>query len=201
VAQFKRAKATVVATPLSVLIPNASPEAIQLMTDLMKFDPQKRPTAIQALQYPFFQSGVDAPALRQSIEAPISLDPTDKGKENQEDDTLFASTKTDKSGPTGPFGKSDQPNSETGEGKYNPYLRSARYAPPLATAPMPLPSDRSTRVAPAAPSLSGPANLGGPLSIKGKFIQPQAAQPVVTALPSLYGSAKMNNTTQYGKKY
>ncbi|CAM9190660.1 unnamed protein product [Chrysoparadoxa australica] len=44
-----------VATPLSQVVTNASPEAIQLMNDLLLFDPQKRPTASQALQYPFFQ--------------------------------------------------------------------------------------------------------------------------------------------------
>ncbi|GLE04834.1 hypothetical protein PINS_up013813 [Pythium insidiosum] len=44
-----------VPTPLSQLIPHASPEAIQLMTDLLKFDPNQRPTSSQALQYPFFQ--------------------------------------------------------------------------------------------------------------------------------------------------
>ena len=43
-----------VATPLSSIIPNASADAIQLMTDLMKFDPNKRPSTSQALQYPFF---------------------------------------------------------------------------------------------------------------------------------------------------
>lgn len=32
-----------------------SPEAIALMTDLMHYDPNRRPTASQALQYPFFQ--------------------------------------------------------------------------------------------------------------------------------------------------
>jgi hypothetical protein len=36
-----------VPTPLASLIPNASAEACQLMTDLMKFDPNKRPTASQ----------------------------------------------------------------------------------------------------------------------------------------------------------
>eukprot|EP00602_Paraphysomonas_sp_CaronLab_P000340 CAMPEP_0185033414 /NCGR_PEP_ID=MMETSP1103-20130426/22344_1 /TAXON_ID=36769 /ORGANISM="Paraphysomonas bandaiensis, Strain Caron Lab Isolate" /LENGTH=486 /DNA_ID=CAMNT_0027569681 /DNA_START=154 /DNA_END=1614 /DNA_ORIENTATION=- len=44
-----------VPTPLSQIIPNASHEAIVLMQDLMKYDPQQRPTASQALQYPYFQ--------------------------------------------------------------------------------------------------------------------------------------------------
>lgn len=42
-----------VPTALSSIIPNASPEAIALMTDLMKFDPNQRPTASQALQCVF----------------------------------------------------------------------------------------------------------------------------------------------------
>jgi len=47
-----------VATPLSQLIPSASPEAIDLMTELMRWDPIKRPTAQQALQHPFFLVGL-----------------------------------------------------------------------------------------------------------------------------------------------
>lgn len=44
-----------VKTPLNQLIPNASREAIQVMTDLLTYDPAKRPTAAQALQYPYFK--------------------------------------------------------------------------------------------------------------------------------------------------
>mmetsp|Transcript_33356 Transcript_33356/g.56179 ORF Transcript_33356/g.56179 Transcript_33356/m.56179 type:complete len:500 (-) Transcript_33356:1037-2536(-) len=52
-----------VSTPLSALIPNASPEAIQLMTDMLHYDPNKRPTCVAALQYPFFQLGLSIPVL------------------------------------------------------------------------------------------------------------------------------------------
>mmetsp|Transcript_5019 Transcript_5019/g.9238 ORF Transcript_5019/g.9238 Transcript_5019/m.9238 type:complete len:521 (+) Transcript_5019:141-1703(+) len=41
-------------TPLSQLVPNASPEALQLMQDLLHYDPSKRPTAARALEYPYF---------------------------------------------------------------------------------------------------------------------------------------------------
>ncbi|GAB5353817.1 hypothetical protein AAMO2058_000066400 [Amorphochlora amoebiformis] len=41
-------------TPLSQLVPNASSEAIHLMSDLLRYDPTKRPTAARALQYPYF---------------------------------------------------------------------------------------------------------------------------------------------------
>eukprot|EP00605_Chrysophyceae_sp_TOSAG23-4_P002236 GSChrysophyteH1.ASY1.ANO1.2480.1 assembled CDS len=51
-----------VSTPLSQVLPNASPEGIELLTDLLKWDPQHRPTASQALQYPFFQVNCAMPA-------------------------------------------------------------------------------------------------------------------------------------------
>lgn len=46
-----------VPTDLKTLIPNASSEAIALMKDLLQWDPRKRPTAAQALRYPYFQVG------------------------------------------------------------------------------------------------------------------------------------------------
>uniref|UniRef100_G3T4D6 non-specific serine/threonine protein kinase n=1 Tax=Loxodonta africana TaxID=9785 RepID=G3T4D6_LOXAF len=42
---------------LRTLIPNASNEAIQLMTEMLNWDPKKRPTASQALKHPYFQVG------------------------------------------------------------------------------------------------------------------------------------------------
>ncbi|KAM9827905.1 serine/threonine-protein kinase MAK [Neosynchiropus ocellatus] len=46
-----------VPTHLKTLIPNASNEAISLMRDLLQWDPKKRPTAVQALRYQYFQVG------------------------------------------------------------------------------------------------------------------------------------------------
>uniref|UniRef100_A0A3P8RT73 non-specific serine/threonine protein kinase n=1 Tax=Amphiprion percula TaxID=161767 RepID=A0A3P8RT73_AMPPE len=46
-----------VPTHLKTLIPNASNEAIALMRDMLQWDPKKRPTAVQALRYPYFQVG------------------------------------------------------------------------------------------------------------------------------------------------
>jgi len=42
-------------TSLSTLIPTASPEAIALMSDMLRWNPAKRPSAKQALRYPYFQ--------------------------------------------------------------------------------------------------------------------------------------------------
>ncbi|XP_067914472.1 serine/threonine-protein kinase MAK isoform X1 [Heterodontus francisci] len=46
-----------VPTHLKTLIPNASNEAIQLMKEMLHWDPKKRPNASQALRYPYFQVG------------------------------------------------------------------------------------------------------------------------------------------------
>ncbi|XP_054654919.1 serine/threonine-protein kinase ICK-like isoform X2 [Dunckerocampus dactyliophorus] len=42
---------------LKTLIPNASPEAIHLMTDMLQWDPKKRPTSAQSLRYSYFHVG------------------------------------------------------------------------------------------------------------------------------------------------
>ncbi|XP_057963873.1 cyclin-dependent kinase F-4 [Malania oleifera] len=44
------------AADLSALIPSASEDAISLIRSLCSWDPGKRPTALEALQHPFFQS-------------------------------------------------------------------------------------------------------------------------------------------------
>ena len=41
-------------TPLASIIPNASKDAIALMTDMLKWNPGKRPSAQQSLRYPYF---------------------------------------------------------------------------------------------------------------------------------------------------
>jgi len=52
-------------TPLSSLIPSASPEAIDVISAMIRWDPAKRPTAVQALQMPFFQVGIRPPPTLQ----------------------------------------------------------------------------------------------------------------------------------------
>lgn len=59
-----------VPTALSSIIPNASPEGIKLMEDLMLYDPMARPTASQTLQYPFFQVNASLPPPVHIVAAP-----------------------------------------------------------------------------------------------------------------------------------
>lgn len=46
-----------VPSSLKTLIPNASPEALHLMTDFLQWDPKKRPASAQALRYSYFHVG------------------------------------------------------------------------------------------------------------------------------------------------
>lgn len=41
-------------TPLESIIPSASAEGLQLMKDLLQWDPNRRPTARNILTHPFF---------------------------------------------------------------------------------------------------------------------------------------------------
>ncbi|PSC74122.1 CMGC RCK MAK kinase [Micractinium conductrix] len=46
--------------PLGKLVPTAGAEAIELMTAMCQWDPKRRPTAVQALQHPYFCVGIRA---------------------------------------------------------------------------------------------------------------------------------------------
>jgi serine/threonine protein kinase len=50
-----------VANPIGKIVQNASPEAVQLMSALLMWDPRRRPTAMQALQFPFFAGAHQVP--------------------------------------------------------------------------------------------------------------------------------------------
>lgn len=45
-------------TPLSKLIKHASTEALDLISSLCLWDPRRRPTAVECLQHPYFQTGI-----------------------------------------------------------------------------------------------------------------------------------------------
>lgn len=59
-------------TPLSQLITNSGKEALILMRDMLKWNPAKRPTAMQSLRYPFFQVSptVNAPQSNGPLTSP-----------------------------------------------------------------------------------------------------------------------------------
>lgn len=69
--------------PMAKLMPSASPEALDLIQSMCHWDPNKRPTAVQALQHPYFQIGIRAPVGMPSITGPPSSAQGESGtKEN-----------------------------------------------------------------------------------------------------------------------
>mmetsp|Transcript_13947 Transcript_13947/g.16627 ORF Transcript_13947/g.16627 Transcript_13947/m.16627 type:complete len:464 (+) Transcript_13947:54-1445(+) len=72
-----------VPTPLTQLMPNASPEAIQLLTDCLKYDPSQRPTCSQILQYPFFQVNASLPPPMPSVGSNSSSSPNGQSPPSQ----------------------------------------------------------------------------------------------------------------------
>ena len=66
-----------VSTPLRQIIPNASTEGIQLIKDMLLWNPQKRPNAAQSLRYPFFMVGVDLPQNKPSAQRGSAKKPDD----------------------------------------------------------------------------------------------------------------------------
>ena len=54
--------------PLNQLMPNASFEAIDLLNELLQYDPKKRPTSNQILQHPYFSSmNINQPIISNKI--------------------------------------------------------------------------------------------------------------------------------------
>ncbi|KAE8715942.1 Serine/threonine-protein kinase MAK [Hibiscus syriacus] len=65
---------------LSMLIPSASDDAINLITSLCSWDPSKRPMAAEALQHPFFQSCYYVPPSLRARAAVSRTPPSVEGK-------------------------------------------------------------------------------------------------------------------------
>ncbi|TYZ61161.1 hypothetical protein PybrP1_012377 [[Pythium] brassicae (nom. inval.)] len=151
-----------VPTQLAQLIPHASPEAIQLMADLLKYDPNQRPTSSQALQYPFFQVNVSV-SVPLSVSTPGAAQPHERCEPVAALDKAGAFTppqksaeqKTSSSGSVGGPSKNQQQLSDTGSyGSLRQGQASGSYNAPGAYA--------AARVQPRnAMAAAGSSLLGG----------------------------------------
>jgi hypothetical protein len=160
-----------VPTPLQQVIPNASPEAIHVMEDLLKYDPNQRPTASQTLQYPFFQANATLPAINTGGRSSLSAEfeepierPKDQTKAEEDLPLLPPATNWND-----PLPVQDEQEEQTLE----PYLQSK------AQAPVPRASSNFVQAKLAAPAL-GPSSL---FSAAGFGKVPQAP-PVAKASDS-----------------
>eukprot|EP00761_Pharyngomonas_kirbyi_P014628 gb/GECH01014658.1/.p1 GENE.gb/GECH01014658.1/~~gb/GECH01014658.1/.p1 ORF type:complete len:437 (+),score=79.42 gb/GECH01014658.1/:1-1311(+) len=135
-----------VPTSLNSLIPHASSEAIKLMTDMLQYDPSKRPTAVQALQYPYFQVGITIkypPKThpQRSHQSSISSRYSDQDNQKQYFQNIKQTNRHHAHQPTSNIkakrfsgfprhNYQDESNStKQKRNESNPYLRNARYIP------------------------------------------------------------------------
>lgn len=135
----------IAAPAFNTLVPNASVEGVQLMRDMLKYDPSKRPSAAQALQYPWFQLGVNVPVMPTSDPRPPTFDNPGQNQKyvqntnpNENRDSSFSGlTAGPKMQGNAPAGGSDQQAYAAGaqngqQQQQQPgqrYLNQARYAP------------------------------------------------------------------------
>ena len=72
------------AVTLASLIPNASPEALTLIQDMLRYDPMKRPSASQCLKYPFFQGKMYSPLIPQPSDGTTPTDQNISGRRSSQ---------------------------------------------------------------------------------------------------------------------
>jgi len=136
-----------VPTPMLQLVPNASPEGHQLMADMLKYDPSKRPSASQALQYPWFQIGLNVPVVPKNEVRPPTFDNPGVGEkyiseEKSNDSSKFSGLTAGaqlQSNNASSYGQKDdskgysssQSQGQSGKSSSGQrYLQQARYVPP-----------------------------------------------------------------------
>ncbi|GIL50354.1 hypothetical protein Vafri_6580 [Volvox africanus] len=188
-------------TPLSKIITNACPEAIDLMTQLCQWDPNKRPTAVQALQHPYFAVGV-RPALPVS-NSPMSMEqrPNSHGVTNPQKDLAVIEDRNGMRGPktwaetAPPLRQQDNQYSDQGKvatvpgpapGALSTMNLNLNLNPPLSTL---LPRGGSFGGVAHLPSLS-PSGAGGGGGGNAAGLNPNAtigASLTLLAPPSLKG--------------
>jgi len=147
---------------LSVLIPSASSDAISLITSLCSWDPSKRPTAVEALQHPFFQSCFYVPPSLRSRATVVRTPPsagTRRAMEQQSGrrhSVAFSSSEFTRNYPspklhaplsTGVQRKLDLVNQDASKNDQSlkSSVKQARYRPPGKNSPTSMNRGRATR--------------------------------------------------------
>ncbi|NXD76130.1 MAK kinase, partial [Halcyon senegalensis] len=132
---------------LKTLIPNASNEAIQLMSDMLNWNPKKRPTASQALKYPYFQVGQVLGPPPQYLEKQTSIKPVQPPEPKQTLPKLEAVSKPE------PLSSPDVPD------KMQPQLSKVNHQPlqqiqlPQNTANQQVPKQQQPQTQPFFPAI------------------------------------------------
>jgi serine/threonine protein kinase len=169
-----------VATPVSQVVVGASPEGVALIQDLIRYDPQQRPSSSQALQYPFFAVSNALPARNQGLRRSIS---NDHDPTSEHAVVMPASTYTRR--PLQPTEAESRLSDQDSDKRKLQQLEgeTAAQAPPRQI-------DDSARMASTyvagrlagEPRMGRPTNVGQPETLQEKSPEPTAtAKPVAAA--------------------
>jgi len=118
-----------VPTDLRQIIPNASPEAISLMQDCLRYDPNQRPSASQSLQYPFFQVNAALPPVMPPVNSARPTSNRGGDAATVSNASVEGSTPPQQPQPAGDAQNAGQMPSSSR------YARVARYAPGMSGGP------------------------------------------------------------------
>eukprot|EP01132_Coremiostelium_polycephalum_P001438 gene1438-1813_t len=113
---------------LSSLLPNANSDAIELLTELLKYDPVKRPSASTALQHRYFNVSIPTSILLRYNYSELAKNSLLKNGYLDNLNGLTCSPIDKKSSSTNNSNNSNT-SSNNNNRKVNPYLRNSRYTP------------------------------------------------------------------------
>ncbi|NXJ14527.1 MAK kinase, partial [Odontophorus gujanensis] len=156
---------------LKTLIPNASSEAIQLMSDMLNWNPKKRPTASQALKYPYFQVGQVLGPPPQYLEKQAPIKPVQPTESKPTLPKLEAVSKPE------PLSSPDEPDKTQTQS-----LSKANHQPlqqiqlPQNTANQQVPKQQQPQAQPFFPSISKDSSMVSSSSPQNGAVGPKSCR-------------------------
>nr|XP_019942947.1 PREDICTED: serine/threonine-protein kinase MAK [Paralichthys olivaceus] len=193
-----------VPTHLKTLIPNASNEAIALMRDLLQWDPKKRPTAVQALRYPYFQVGQVLGPRPQSQEVKKVQARPPAQKQPSEIKTDHQQSSSESKGSTSSFKNHHhhhhQQQQQQQQQQHQHHHHHHHHHQPLQQIPLPQPESKPGGVSHAKASLGSENSAGGGVVGALKSSRRRWGQTVAKTLDSWEESDQLENTASNSKK-
>ncbi|XP_069368866.1 serine/threonine-protein kinase MAK isoform X2 [Paralichthys olivaceus] len=197
-----------VPTHLKTLIPNASNEAIALMRDLLQWDPKKRPTAVQALRYPYFQVGQVLGPRPQSQEVKKVQARPPAQKQPSEIKTDHQQSSSESKGSTSSFKNhhhhhhhhQQQQQQQQQQHQHHHHHHHHHHHQPLQQIPLPQPESKPGGVSHPKASLGSENSAGGGVVGALKSSRRRWGQTVAKTLDSWEESDQLENTASNSKK-
>ncbi|XP_034998919.1 serine/threonine-protein kinase MAK isoform X8 [Hippoglossus stenolepis] len=188
-----------VPTHLKTLIPNASNEAIALMRDMLQWDPKKRPTAVQALRYPYFQVGQVLGPRPQSQEVKKVQARPPAQKQTSETKTDHQQSSSESKGST-PSIKNHHHQQQQQQQQQQHHHHHHHHHQPLQQIPLPQAESKPGGVSHAKASQGSENSAGGGGMGGLKSSRRRWGQTVAKTLDSMEETDQLENTVSNSKK-